>query len=139
MLCVLRGYLRTKHYTTYYRFFSNARWSLDKLGLALFELIVKLLGLTEVELVLDDTLSHRTGKKLALATMHADPLLKTTSRGRLFTSYGHVFVVLAVHVKVSILGKTGWGSTSDVPLVRGPVARRSRRRSVRPAPPSRAS
>lgn len=97
-----------KHYTTYYRFFSHARWSLDELGIALFEVIWKLLDLKEVELVLDDTLTHRTGKKVALASMHADPLLKKTTRGRLFMSYGHVFVVLAVHVRIASLGKTGW-------------------------------
>lgn len=102
------GPAATKHYTTYYRFFSHARWSLDELGFALVELIVELLGLAEVELVLDDTLTHRTGKKVALAGMHADPLLKKKSRGRLFASYGHVFVVLSVHIRVPVLAKTGW-------------------------------
>ena len=102
------GPAATKHYTTYYRFFSHARWSLDELGFALVELIVELLGLVEVELVLDDTLTHRTGKKVALAGMHGDPLLKKKSRGRLFASYGHVFVVLCVHIRVPWLGKTGW-------------------------------
>jgi hypothetical protein len=102
------GPAASKHYTTYYRFFSHARWSLDELGFALIELIVELLGLVEVELVLDDTLAHRTGKKVALAGMHADPLLKKKSRGRLFVSYGHVFVVLSVHIRVPALSKTGW-------------------------------
>lgn len=102
------GPAAAKHYTTYYRFFSHARWSLDELGFALLELIVQLLDLEEIELVLDDTLAHRTGKKVALAGMHADPLLKKKSRGRLFVSYGHVFVVLAVHIRVPGLGKTGW-------------------------------
>lgn len=97
-----------KHYTSYYRFFSHGRWSQDELGLTLVALIVELLGLEEVELVLDDTLTHRTGKKVALASMHADPLLKKKSRGRLFAAYGHVFVVLAVHVRVPALADTGW-------------------------------
>jgi hypothetical protein len=114
------GSSATKHYTTYYRFFSHARWSLDELGFALLEQIVKLLGLTEVELVLDDTLAHRTGKKVALASMHADPLLKKTTRGRLFSSYGHVFVVLAVHVKVPALGRTGWALPVMFRLFEGP-------------------
>lgn len=102
------GPAASKHYTTYYRFFSHGRWSLDELGFALIELIVEVLGLVELELVLDDTLTHRTGKKVALAGMHADPLLKKKSRGRLFASYGHVFVVLAVHIRVPALGTTGW-------------------------------
>jgi len=113
------GVVAAKHYTTYYRFFSHARWSLDELGLLLLELIIEALDITEVELVLDDTLAHRSGKKVALASMHADPQLKTRSRGRLFVSYGHVFVVLAIHVKTS-LGKTGWALPVLFRLFEGP-------------------
>lgn len=116
------GPAATKHFTTYYRFFSHARWCQDQLGFALIELIVELLGLGEIELVLDDTLTRRTGKKVALASMHADPLLKKTSRGRLFMSYGHVFVVLAVHVKVPALGRTGWALPVLFRLFEGPSA-----------------
>ena len=114
------GPAASKHYTTYYRFFSRARWSLDELGFALTALLVETFGLTEVELVLDDTLAHRTGKKVALASMHADPLLKKKSRGRLFVSYGHVFVVLAVHVRVPTLSKTGWALPVMFRLFEGP-------------------
>jgi len=98
----------TKHYTTYYRFFSRARWSIDELGCALLAIIVEAFDAPTIELVLDDTLCHRSGKKVALAGMHADPALKKTTRGRLFSSYGHVFVVLAVHVKLPALASTGW-------------------------------
>ena len=107
------GSSASKHYTSYYRFFSHARWSLDELGIALFELILNFLRLQQLELVLDDTLTRRTGKKVALASMHADPLLKKTTRGRLFMSYGHVFVVLAVHVKIAALGNTGWATGKE--------------------------
>lgn len=97
-----------KHYTSYYRFFSHSRWSLDELGFALFSIIVEACNLGgEVELVLDDTLARRSGKKVALASMHADPLLKSRNR-QPFMSYGHVFVVLAIHIKVPLLAKTGW-------------------------------
>jgi hypothetical protein len=58
------------------------------------------------ELVLDDTLSRHKGKNIALATVHADPLLR--QGGRPFSSYGHVFVVVAVHVWLPGLGPTGW-------------------------------
>ncbi len=98
----------SKHYTTYYRFFSRARWSLDDVGLQLMEFLVARFNLDTVELVLDDTLTRRSGKKVALASMHADPLLKKQTRGRAFVSYGHVFVVLAVHLSLPLLGKTGW-------------------------------
>lgn len=114
------GPAASKHYTTYYRFFSRARWSLDELGFCLVGLLVQILGPGCVELVLDDTLTHRSGKKVALAAMHADPLLKKKSRGRLFASYGHVFVVLAVHVHVPRLGRTGWALPVLFRLFEGP-------------------
>lgn len=110
MTDVLRaaGPAANKHYVTYYRWLSHGRWSLDELGLALLALIIQLGEMTgvEIELVLDDTLCRRTGKNVALATMHADPLLKV--RGRPFSRYGHVFVVLAVHVRMPALSATGW-------------------------------
>lgn len=109
-----------KHYSAYYRFFSKARWSLDELGLRLAGIIIRTFDADVVELVLDDTLTRRTGKKVALASMHADPLLKKASRGRLFVSYGHVFVVLAIHVKVPKLGNTGWALPVLFRLYRGP-------------------
>lgn len=109
-----------KHYTTYYRFFSRARWSLDDLGLELLGFVVAAFKLGDVELVLDDTLTRRTGKKVALATMHADPLLKQQTRGRAFVSYGHVFVVLAVHIQLPRLAKTGWALPLLFRLYQGP-------------------
>jgi hypothetical protein len=68
--------------------------------------VLEVLGVDEVDLVLDDTLSRRSGKKVALATMHADPLLR--QGGRPFHSYGHVFVILAVHIVVPHVAPTGW-------------------------------
>lgn len=100
------GALASKHYVTYYRFFSAARWSLDELGLTLMGVVIRLMRVKQVEVVIDDTLSRRSGKKVALGTMHADPLLRY--KGKPFHSYGHVFVVLAVHVVSTRLAKTGW-------------------------------
>lgn len=102
------GPLASKHFTTYYRFVSRARWSLDELGLALLAVVLGAFGSPIlVRLVLDDTLTHRTGKKVALATSHADPVLKQ-SDGRPFVSYGHVFVVLSIHVSATWIASTGW-------------------------------
>jgi len=97
-----------KHYSVYYRFFSRATWSLDEFGLCLLALLIAGLRLAgaEVELVLDDTLSRGTGKKVALATMHADPLRRQGNRP--FMAYGHVFVVLSVHVCIPPIAPTGW-------------------------------
>ena len=133
------GSLVRKHYSSYYRLLSEGRWSLDELGLTLFGLILKAFCVDRVELVVDDTLSRRKGKKVALAGMHADPLLRRG--GRPFHSYGHVFVVLAVHVAVERLAPTGWalpflfrlfegrwrGGRADAPSDRGRADARRRR------------
>lgn len=100
------GALACKQYGAYYRFFSRACWSLDELGLGVLALVLATFGDAVVELDLDDTLSRRKGKKVALGTMHPDPVLRTG--GKPFMSYGHVFVVLAVHVLVPQLACTGW-------------------------------
>ena len=73
-----------KPYSAYYRFFSRATRSLDEFGLCLLGLVIRALSLVgvEVELVLDDSLARGTGKKVALATMHADTTLPCTSRLR---------------------------------------------------------
>jgi hypothetical protein len=102
------GPLASKHFTTYYRFVSRARWSIDELGLAFLAVVLGAFGSPVlVRLVLDDTLTHRTGKKVALATSHADPVLEQ-SDGRPFVSYGHVFVVLSIHVSATWMASTGW-------------------------------
>jgi hypothetical protein len=107
-----------KHYISYYRFLSAGRWSLDELGITLLCVVLRLLKVRQVELVLDDTLSRRKGKKVALATMHSDPLLRQA--GRPFHSYGHVFVVLAVHILATRLAKTGWALPFMFRLFEGP-------------------
>ena len=82
-----------KHFSSYHRLFSAARWSLDAVGLALFELMQPFLG-DVVMLGLDDTLARRRGLKVFGAGMHHDPLL--SRRGKAITSWGHSWVVLGV-------------------------------------------
>ena len=112
------GSVAGKHFSAYYRLLSRAKWSLDEVGIALLAAIVRWLGSDTIELVLDDTLTHRTGKKVALASMHAD-LNKSQGR-RPFFSYGHVFVVLSVHVRVPALAPTGWALPILFRLYEGP-------------------
>jgi hypothetical protein len=101
------GVLATKHFGAYYRFFSKGRWAFDRLGLALFGGVLRLMRVSDIEVIVDDTLSRRSGKKVALGTMHADPMLRY--KGRPFFSYGHVFVVLAVYVvSTKLATRTGW-------------------------------
>ncbi len=86
-----------KHYSSYHRVFSAASWSLDGLGLALFDLIQPFLG-EVVMLGLDDTLARKRGLKMFGCGMHYDPLL--SSRGKTITNWGHSWVVLGVIVEL---------------------------------------
>jgi hypothetical protein len=86
-----------KHYSTYHRLFSAARWSLDAVGLALFDLVAPNLG-DVVMLGLDDTLARKRGLKMFGTGMHHDPLL--SSRGKAITNWGHSWVVLGVIVEL---------------------------------------
>ena len=69
-----------KHYSTYHRLFSAAHWSLDAVGLALFDLLAPVYLGDVVMLGVDDTLARKRGLKMFGAGMHHDPLL--SSRGR---------------------------------------------------------
>ena len=86
-----------KHYSSYHRLFSAARWSLDALGLAVFGLIEPFLG-SVVMLALDDTLARKRGLKMFGTGMHHDPLL--SSRGKVIVNWGHSWVVLGVIVEL---------------------------------------
>lgn len=86
-----------KHYSSYHRLFSAARWSLDAVGLALFDLIEPLLD-EVVMLGLDNTLSRKRGLKMFGTAMHHDPIL--SSRKKAIMNWGHSWVVLGVIVEL---------------------------------------
>jgi hypothetical protein len=86
-----------KHFSSYHRLFSAARWSLDTMGLSVFDLIQPFLGSTVI-LGLDDTLARKRGLKMFGTGMHRDPLL--SSRGKVITNWGHSWVVLGVIVEL---------------------------------------
>jgi hypothetical protein len=92
----LRATDPTKHHSAYHRVFASARWSIDKVGLAMFDLIVRLTGQSTHYLVGDDTLIHKTGLKVYGAGMHRDACQSSSG----FTSFrwGHCWVVLCVLV-----------------------------------------
>jgi hypothetical protein len=91
------GDVAEKHFSSYHRLFSAARWSLDALGLAVFDLIQPCLG-SMVMLGLDDTLARKRGLKMFGTGMHHDPLL--SSRSQVITNWGHSWVVLGVIVEL---------------------------------------
>jgi hypothetical protein len=96
-MIVAAGDAADKHFSSYHRLFSAARWSLDAVGLAVFELIQAFLG-DVVLLGLDDTLARKRGLKMFGTGMHHDPLL--SSRSKTITSWGHSWVVLGVIVEL---------------------------------------
>jgi DDE superfamily endonuclease len=85
-----------KHFSSYHRLFSAARWSLDHLGLAVFDVVAPWLE-EIIWLALDDTLARKRGLKVFGAGMHHDPLLSTRQTAVL--NWGHSWVVLGVLVK----------------------------------------
>ena len=94
-MIVAAGSTATKHFSSYHRFLSSARWSLDAMGLAVFGMIEPLLG-DVVMLGLDDTLARKRGLKIFGTGMHYDPLSST--RSLTFLRWGHSWVVLGVIV-----------------------------------------
>ena len=77
-------------------FFSFARWNPDDLGIAVAKLVIGLLvpaGET-VELLIDDTLFRRRGKRVFAASWFHDG----AAQGPAKTGYGNNWVVLAVRV-----------------------------------------
>jgi hypothetical protein len=86
-----------KHISSFHRFFSRGRWLLDDLSLIVVRLIISsLVPHGVIRLVVDDTLGRHTGKRIAAASMHRDPLLSTGKRPMFH--WGHVWVVLSIQV-----------------------------------------
>ena len=97
------GAVGHKHIRTFHRFFSKSPWQLDALGLTLVSLLDALIPNDQPLVVaIDDTLGRHTGKKIAAASMHRDPLLST--RTKTLFHWGHVWVVLGITVHA--FGKT---------------------------------
>lgn len=86
----------TKHPSAYARIFSSARWSVDQVGLGLFDLVVKLVPQSVYYLVGDDTLVPKCGLKVYGAGMHRDAC--NSSSGHTSFRWGHCWVVLCVLV-----------------------------------------
>jgi len=94
ILGMVRASNTDQHHAAFHRIFSAARWSLDQVGLAVFDLIS---SSGEACLVGDDTLLPRSGLKVFGTGMHRDPLL--SSRGHTVTRWGNCWVVLCVLVE----------------------------------------
>ena len=84
-------------------FFSRARWSPDDLGMCVAKLVIELLvGDGEpVEVLIDDTLFRRRGKKVWAASWFHDG----SAQGPAKTGFGNNWVVLAVRVFLPMVSR----------------------------------
>jgi DDE superfamily endonuclease len=82
-------------------FFSRARWSPDDLGICVAKLVIALLvpDGEPVEMLIDDTLFHRRGKKVWAASWFHDG----SAQGPAKTGFGNNWVVLAVCVRLPMM------------------------------------
>ncbi len=93
------------HHARAHRFFSNARWSADELGLRLGELIVERFCApgASVLVAVDDTLLHRLGRKIHACFWHHDA---TANSKRAAVAWGNNWVVVGICVKLAFLDRT---------------------------------
>jgi len=86
-----------------HRFFSRTVWSADEIGLIMASLVVRLLvpAGEAVTVAVDDTLFHRTGKKVWAAGWFHDG----SGRGKDKVGYGNNWVIAGIAVAVPVLGR----------------------------------
>jgi len=84
-------------------FFSRARWKPDDLGIAVARLVIALLvpDGEPVEVLIDDTLLRRRGKKVWAASWFHDG----SAQGPAKTGFGNNWVVLAVRVRLPAVSR----------------------------------
>src|SRR6201998_3352959 len=94
-----------KHFCSFHRFFSQARWNLDDLGRCVFQLLLPFCD--EILLAaVDDTLVRKSGRHIWGAGMHHDPLRSTAKRP--FFAFGHNFVVFSLQVALPFAPDKYW-------------------------------
>ena len=110
-IVVAGGLIDLRHHTSWHRFFGDGRWNPDAVGRQLLRLILQKLvpPFAPILVALDDTLARHTGKHIASAGVHRDPLLSTATK--VAYHFGHVWVVLAVVVKAP------WGKAFALPVL----------------------
>lgn len=94
------GTVRSKSYTTFYRFFSKARWSVDRLGMYVAVLAVEAFCLTELALYIvgDDTIARRRGDHVYGVSMFRDAARSSKKKVRLTWSNNWVVLSLLVNL-----------------------------------------
>jgi DDE superfamily endonuclease len=101
---VMTGVAGKRHHEAFHRFFSRARWDPDDLGRWLFHRLLPFVGNEVIQVAIDDTLAPKKGPHVFGIASHLDAVRST--RQRKVFSFGHVWVVLAVVVRVPFSERT---------------------------------
>lgn len=94
------GWLGEKHVSSFYRFFSSAPWSPDRVAQCLWQLVLPQLPLA-IEAMVDDTLCRRAGPRIFGISMHHDGAASSYGGARgahKAFACGHSWVVLSVRL-----------------------------------------
>ena len=97
VLGIVRCSGTTRHHAAFHRVFAAAKWSIDQVGLRVFDLTLRWAAQETVFLAGDDTLLSRCGLKIFGVGMHRDPCL--SSRRHTVTRWGHCWVVLSIVIE----------------------------------------
>ena len=100
-----RAALGVWHHARAHRFFSNARWSADELGLRLVGLIVERFSEpgASVLVAVDDTLLHRLWRKIHACLWHHDATANSKQAAVAWATTG---LVVGICVKLAFLERT---------------------------------
>lgn len=93
------GLAAQRHHDTAYALFHSARWEWDELGkILLLLLVARLVPTGVVWLVVDDTLCHKRGAKVALGGFFLDAVTSSKKRKNFRFGVNWVVLGLAVHL-----------------------------------------
>src|SRR5690606_37851161 len=93
------GRSRTENHSAAFRFFSEAVWNWDEVcRLLILDIVTYLIPDCEVWLVVDDTLCHKRGSRVAFGGVFLDAVL--SSKKHKCFRYGNNWVTLGVVVKL---------------------------------------
>lgn len=100
-MLVASGMSRAWHHSVAHKFFSQAAWSLDRLGLAVCDLALRHLvdPMSPIVAVVDDSLFLRSGRKVAHAFWQHDG----SATGAKPVGFGNCFVVLCLVVRLPMV------------------------------------
>ena len=100
---VAAGVAERRHWEAFHRFFSRGAWSPDQLGRNLFARLESHVG-EVLRLAIDDTMTAKKGPQIFGIGSHLDAV-RSTKKRKVF-AFGHVWVVLAVLVRVPFSSRT---------------------------------